>query len=129
MITGAVANNGIMLQPQLLGGVDAQQQIRPKQYGRVLTQTQAEQLTQWMQVCVETGTGTKAAVSGVTVAGKTGTAEVGGTQKPHAWFTGFVCDPEYPVCVTVIVEHGGGGGSVAAPVAARVMETAIQQMR
>ena len=62
--------------------------------------------------CAQTGTGKTAAVDGLSVCGKTGTAEVSssGKFKPHAWFTGFVADAAHPYAITVIIENGGGGG-------------------
>jgi len=45
---------------------------------------------------------------------------------PHAWFTGFIDDAEHPYAICVVIENGGGGGAVAAPVAASVLEKAIE---
>ena len=75
----------------------------------------AETLRQLMRLAGEDGTGTAAFVAGEPVGGKTGTAEYGSARPPrsHAWFIGFRGD----VAVAVIVEDGGFGGSVAAPIA------------
>ena len=63
---------------------------------------------------------------GLTVCGKTGTAEVGdGTD--HAWFTGFLLDEEHPYAFIVFVEGGGGGLSVAVPIANTVMQAAVRR--
>lgn len=78
------------------------------------------------------GTGAKARIPGVTVAGKTGTAQVVGYETmhkvakgvktgDHAWFVAFAPAEDPQIAVAVIVEHAGHGGSVAAPVAQRVM--------
>jgi peptidoglycan glycosyltransferase len=80
---------------------------------------------------VERGTGTLAAVPGVSVAGKTGTAQIDGSGAPHAWFIAFAPAEAPRVAVAIIVEHGGSfgseatGGRVAAPIAARVLKVAL----
>ncbi|MBF0274008.1 MAG: penicillin-binding protein 2 [Nitrospinae bacterium] len=97
------------------------------------------------QVVMEPGgTGGRARVEGIQVAGKTGTAQVVGmkeneeqkdleeiiyTHRDHAWFTSFapVNDPE--IVVSVIVEHGGHGGSTAAPVAQEIIEAFINKRK
>jgi cell division protein FtsI/penicillin-binding protein 2 len=72
-----------------------------------------------MREVVRTGTGTAAAVTGQDVAGKTGTAEFGNASPPeaHAWFVGF----RGSLAFAVLVEGGGVGGQVAAPIAARFL--------
>jgi peptidoglycan glycosyltransferase len=87
-----------------------------------------------MQSVITSGTGTKAQIPGVAVAGKTGTAEHGSNEPPHAWFIGFAPAVNPTVAVAVIVEDGGGeevgtGGAVAAPVAQQVMKTALDAHR
>lgn len=78
------------------------------------------------------GTGAKARIPGITVAGKTGTAQVVGYETvhkvakgvktgDHAWFVAFAPAENPEIAVAVIVEHGGHGGSIAAPIAQRVM--------
>lgn len=86
----------------------------------------AETLAGLMEQAVASGTGSRAAVPGVRIAGKTGTAEVPGSP-PHAWFVGYgPVDPEpdeRQIALVVIVEAGGSvgedatGGRVAAPIA------------
>lgn len=85
---------------------------------------EAEFMAEAMRGVVTGGTGKNAAVDGLSVCGKTGTAEVSssGKFKPHAWFTGFVADAAHPYAITVIIENGGGGGKIAAPMAATVLE-------
>lgn len=80
---------------------------------------------------VDNGTGFRAQISGVDVAGKTGTAEISTTIPPHAWFIGFAPADNPEVAIAVIVENGGNqgfgtdGGSLAAPMARSVMQTAL----
>ncbi len=82
------------------------------------------------------GTGNAARLKNITVAGKTGTAQVVTMEKfretdeedvaykhrDHAWFTSFAPAEDPEIAVTVLVEHGGHGGSAAAPVAKKVLE-------
>ena len=58
------------------------------------------------------------------VCAKSGTAEVGGGQQPHAWFAGFVDDPDHPLAFVVLVENGGWGSQTAGGVAAKVLTQA-----
>ncbi|HCK79058.1 MAG TPA: cell division protein FtsI, partial [Actinobacteria bacterium] len=67
---------------------------------------------------------------GVTVAGKTGTAQQGNGRPPHAWFVSFAPATKPTVAVAVIVEDGGGateisGGRLAAPIARAVMKAVL----
>jgi peptidoglycan glycosyltransferase len=81
-----------------------------------------------MERVVTEGTGTRAAVPGVRVAGKTGTAQIVGGSGPHVWFIGFAPVDAPTIALAVMVEDGGEsgdsatGGSVAAPIAAELME-------
>ncbi|MGD9855789.1 MAG: peptidoglycan D,D-transpeptidase FtsI family protein [Planctomycetaceae bacterium] len=68
------------------------------------------------------GTGRRAAVEGITIAGKTGTAEVGGGKPDHAWFVGFVPAEAPRYAFAIVLEHGGSGGSTSAPMAKAFIE-------
>ena len=61
------------------------------------------------------------------VCAKSGTAEVGGGKQPHAWFVGFIDDPDHPLAFVVLVENGGAGASVAGSVAAKVLAQATAE--
>jgi peptidoglycan glycosyltransferase len=91
----------------------------------VMAASLAGQVAQAMLQVVQTGTGTAAQLPGVAVAGKTGTAENphGAT---HAWFIAFAPADHPVVAVSVIVENGGVGGQVAAPIARQVLAAALQ---
>ena len=64
---------------------------------------------------------TGAKVAGVPTAGKSGTAELGGTGEPHSWFIGFAPVEQPQIAIAVVVEHGGRGGERAAPIAGDLM--------
>jgi peptidoglycan glycosyltransferase len=85
----------------------------------------AGEVTQMMEAVVSYGTGTSAAIPGVTVAGKTGTAEVGPDRPSDAWFIAFAPVEAPRVAVAVLVVNGGVGGDVAAPIAREVLESAL----
>jgi peptidoglycan glycosyltransferase len=63
-----------------------------------------------------------AKVPGVTTAGKSGTAELGGSGEPHSWFIGFAPVDQPKVAIAVLVERGGRGGERAAPLAGEMMQ-------
>jgi peptidoglycan glycosyltransferase len=92
----------------------------------------ARDLTTMMRSVVREGTGTAAALSGVEVAGKTGTAQTGvPDEDPHAWFISFAPANAPKYAVAVIIEHGGNfgseatGGEVAAPIAKQVLQNLL----
>jgi peptidoglycan glycosyltransferase len=138
LVAAAIANGGVEMQPRLVTQVvgPEQQVIRapaPAQWGQPISVKTASQLTDMMVSVVESGTGTAAQIAGVTVAGKTGTAQHGTGEAPHAWFVGFAPAEDPQVAVAVVVLDGGDlgseatGGAVAAPIARSVMEAALAQ--
>jgi peptidoglycan glycosyltransferase len=88
-----------------------------------MSQSTARQVGQMMAAVVKEGSGTAAALEGVPVAGKTGTAEVAGLTANQAWFIAFapVSRPRMAIAVT-IERTQGQGGTVAAPLAKRVLQ-------
>ena len=130
LISASIANDGAMMEPKLMrrvvnSGNYITQALDPSVYSTPLTEEEAQLMQELMIGVVETGTGKRAAISGYTVGGKTGTAQTGRSED-HAWFTGFVLDDDHPFAVAVIVEEGGSGGTVAAPMAQKVLEKAIE---
>jgi transpeptidase family protein/penicillin-binding protein/MecA-like transpeptidase family protein len=91
---------------------------------RVIPAGVAANVRTMMEAVVSEGTGTAAALPGVTVAGKTGTAEVG--ERPtDAWFIAFAPAEAPQVAVAVLIPNGGVGGEVAAPIARSVLAAAL----
>ena len=134
MVAGAVANRGVLMAPRLMtrivdrGGAVVQR-AEPRELERVMSEANALALTAMMENVVRDGTGTGAALSsaGVTVAGKTGTAESSDANRNQAWFIGFAPAQAPVVAVAVVIENTSStGGVIAAPVAAAIMRAAIE---
>jgi peptidoglycan glycosyltransferase len=136
LVGSAIANGGELMRPQLVREVrDSQGRVlrrfRPAVYDRALSSQSARDLTSMMVNVVSSGTGAAAAISGVSVAGKTGTAQHGGNL-PHAWFVSFAPAEHPQIVVAVLILNGGNlgsettGGQEAAPVAKAVMEAALR---
>ena len=137
MMSAGVANDGIVMRPYLVERVQGDDlsvisETQPEQLSRAVEPDTAAQLTDMMTAVVASGTGRQAAVPGVSVAGKTGTAQHAAGAAPHAWFTGFAPADNPEVVVAVVVEDGGRagseayGGSVAGPISAAVMRAVLE---
>ena len=104
----------------------------PTVHSTAVTPEVAAQLTAMMESVVTDGTGTAAQMSGVQVAGKTGTAQHAPGAAPHAWFISFAPANDPTVAVAVVVEEGGNagdqasGGRTAAPIAKAIMQAVLQ---
>jgi cell division protein FtsI/penicillin-binding protein 2 len=92
---------------------------------RVISRTTAADMGVMLRAVVSYGTGTAAQSSLGTVAGKTGTAELGPGIKSDAWFIGFAPADAPRVAVAVLIVHGGVGGKTAAPIARQVIDAAL----
>lgn len=130
MVAAAIANDGEVMQPRIVDQVfdadaDTEESFTPQRTGRAMSSATAAVIAQMMERTVTDGTGTRAAVPGVRVAGKTGTAQ--GPNGPQVWFIGFAPVDDPVIALAVVVEDGGTagesgtGGSVAAPIAARII--------
>jgi peptidoglycan glycosyltransferase len=138
LVAEAVANGGVIYQPHAAAEIrDANDKtvrtIDPKQWRTAMTATTAQAVTSMMVQVVNSGngTGTRARIPGITVAGKTGTAQTTPGAAPHAWFIGFAPAQAPRFAVAVLVEHGGNlqheatGGAVAGPIAAAMLKAAL----
>ncbi|MEU0763564.1 penicillin-binding transpeptidase domain-containing protein [Streptomyces microflavus] len=143
MVAAAVANHGDLRVPYLVDRVttadgDTVQQQGPRSYERAMSPSTAVQLQRMMVDVVENGTGSNAAIDGVKVGGKTGTAQHGidNSGLPYAWFISWAQAPDSgrpAVAVAVVVEDASAdradisGGGSAAPIARAVMEAALEE--
>jgi penicillin-binding protein A len=136
MVAAGIANKGVVMKPNLVRLVRAADlevisKTSPQELSTALTPEVATELTTMMEAVVDSGTGTRAKIDGVRVAGKTGTAQQGEGRPPNAWFTSFAPVEAPKVAVAVVVDDGGtlgdaaSGGRVAAPIAKKVMEAVL----
>jgi peptidoglycan glycosyltransferase len=129
LVAATVANDGVLMKPHLvrsIKGANGVQTIAPETWTTVLGFDDASVIKTAMQRAVEGQYGrlftTGAKVPGIPTAGKTGTAQLGGSGEPNSWFIGFAPVDEPRVAIAVVVAHGGGGGARAAPLAGNLME-------
>ena len=125
-MVAAIANDGHLVTPRFVSlvGSSASQtdalQSQPLSTSRRIpgiSDDSLRQIRQAMRRVVDAGTGRRARISGLPIAGKTGTAETGSGRGDHAWFAGFAPANSPRVAFVVVVEHGGTGGTIAAPIA------------
>jgi len=138
MVAAAVANGGRLMKPQIWNRVidpdgRVADRLDPSEYSQPISSETAAELTTAMEGVVSEGTGTNAAISGVAVAGKTGTAETpgnkacgGGVDENQAWFIGFAPADDPQIAIAASVECTVQfGNDVAAPIFRDVAETIL----
>jgi peptidoglycan glycosyltransferase len=128
MVASTVANGGTLMKPHLVtatSGRDGTHRVSPAEFGRVIGSDEAAAISAAMEGAVESAIGRQftsgAKVPGIPTAGKSGTAQLGGSGAPHSWFVGFAPVDHPRVAIAVIVERGGRGGALAAPLAGDLM--------
>ncbi|HEY7701277.1 MAG TPA: penicillin-binding protein 2 [Candidatus Limnocylindrales bacterium] len=128
LVAATVANGGELMTPRLVTSISGRagtRQIGPSTLARVLDPDDAAVINRAMVQAVEGPLGrqftTGARVPGVTTAGKSGTAELGGQGEPHSWFIGFAPAEAPTIAIAVLVEQAGRGAEVASPIAGDLM--------
>ncbi|WP_327724481.1 peptidoglycan D,D-transpeptidase FtsI family protein [Streptomyces europaeiscabiei] len=146
MVASAVANDGELMKPYMVdqlraSNLDVIEAHEPETLSQAVSPETAQKLQDMMKTVVNDpqGTGGKAKIQGVTVGGKTGTAQHGvdNKEKPYAWFISYaqLSDGSSPVAVAVVVEDGAAdrgeisGGGLAAPIAKSVMQAVIDSKK
>ncbi len=136
MVAAGVANGGEVMEPYLVREVQSPdlsvlRTADTNVLNRAVSGDVAAELTRMMELVVAEGSGRRAQIDGVRVAGKTGTAQHAPGRPPHAWFIGFAPAEDPQVAVAVVVEDGGNlgseatGGALSAPIAAAVMRAVL----
>jgi peptidoglycan glycosyltransferase len=133
MVASSVANGGKLMKPHLVDRVldrDGRtvRRVGPQEMAQVMSPDTASKVGAMMGQVVKEGTGTAAALQGIDVAGKTGTAEVDRPCGPNQlWFIAFAPAQDPRVAIAATVECGTGfGGTVAAPIAKAVMQELLK---
>jgi len=128
LVAATIANGGELMRPRLvtaISGKGGTRQIGAQTLAHVLDQADAAAINRAMVEAVEGNLGrrftTGAKVPGVTTAGKSGTAELGGRGEPHSWFIGFAPAEAPTIAIAVVVEQAGRGAEVASPIAGDLM--------
>jgi penicillin-binding protein A len=138
MVAAGIANNGIVMKPYLVDKVqspdlDVLSTTEPQELHQAVSPEVANELTQMMVEVVQNGTGKPAQIPGMTVAGKTGTAQTSRGRPPYAWFVAFAPADDPKVAVAVLVANVDiprdeiTGGGLAGPIADDVIKAVIGQ--
>jgi penicillin-binding protein A len=132
MIAATIGNGGVVPKPYVVQKITASdgstiRTTRPSNLGRAIKPETAQVLNQMMVAVVQGGTGTAAAIPGIQVAGKTGTAETSVANVYTAWFVAFAPADHPQVAIAVVLEKqlNGFGGAVSAPIAKQVLEALL----
>ena len=134
LVAAAIANEGEIMRPYLVESVTApdgapRRVSAPAVWRQAVPPAVAREVAAMMVSTVDQGLATAARIPGVTVGGKTGTAELGEGQAPHAWFIGFAGDPTPRYAVAVVIEHGGAGMAGAMVIGQEILAAALGQER
>lgn len=135
MMSAAVANDGVLMTPTLVDQVLSPdlrviEETRPREYSTPMSQTTATELTRMMVAGVSQGVANQAALPGVAVAGKTGTAETGIDEGRSFWFTGFAPADNPQLAIAVVIEGDSSQGTanrVAAPIARSILDAGVNR--
>ena len=139
MVSAAIANGGTVMRPYLVNKVQSAdyqdlEQTEPSELSQAVSSSTADQLTDLLVSTVVNGTAAPAAIPGISVAGKTGTAQSGiESVPPYAWFVSFAPADNPQVAVAIVIESAPGidrgeiaGGLLGGPIAKAVMEAVLQ---
>ena len=128
MVMSAVANDGVLQKPYFVDSIynangERSSQTTPQMFSQPLSADIANRVTEVLEGVVNEGTGTAAGISGVQVAGKTGTAETG-KAVDDSWFAGFAPSDDPSVVVALVLEEAGSGTSTG--IARDVLQVALE---
>jgi penicillin-binding protein A len=133
LVAAGIANNGVVMEPTLVDRIvapdgDVVERSHPNEWKTAVKPSTAAELRAMMIRVVQAGTGTAAQIPGISVAGKTGTAETGVTGSNNTWFIAFAPAESPKVAVAVALSNQAGtGGEVAAPIARAMIEAILRR--
>ncbi|QNE19919.1 penicillin-binding protein 2 [Kribbella qitaiheensis] len=138
MVAAGIANGGDVMKPYIVQNIKTVDlktvsETKPESLHQAVSPEVAAQLTAMMVDVVKNGTGKPGQISGIDVAGKTGTAQTSPDKPPFAWFTAFAPANDPKIAVAVMIEDANvprndiAGGALAAPIAKAVMEAVLNQ--
>lgn len=132
LVASTIANGGTMMKPYLIKSVkdsygDVISTTKPSVLAKPIKPETAEKVKEMMIDVVKKGTGKSSKISGIEVAGKTGTAEVGKNVPAHSWFIAFAPADNPQIAVSVIIENGETGGGKAAAAAKKIIEEYLKK--
>lgn len=126
MMVSTIANDGVKVNPYIVKKIKNSTGVTIKNgvgenTGRAIKSSTADVVKEYMVSTVKKGTAARAAVRGIDVAGKTGTAENEKEGKEHAWFVGFAPADNPQIAIAIVLEYNGGtGGGNSAPIASEL---------
>ncbi len=137
MVAAGIANGGTVMKPYLVdeeqsADLDVLDKTDPQELSRAVSSAAASEVTKLMVSTVDNGTAYPAAIPGISVAGKTGTAQTGTERSPYAWFISFAPADDPQVAVAVMIQNADiprseiAGGRLGGPIAKAVMEAVIK---
>jgi penicillin-binding protein A len=132
LVAAAVANDGVIMEPSLVDRIlspdgDVVDRFEPEEWKQPIEEQTAADLAAMMESVVESGTATGAQIPGISVAGKTGTAETGRAGENDTWFIAFAPVERPRVAVAVALQNQDStGGATAAPIAKAIMEVLLR---
>jgi penicillin-binding protein 2 len=128
-----VANGGTLVTPHVVKeirerGAAKSEFIQPERRKTQISQRTLHMIREGLELVVASprGTGKRIRLKQVTIAGKTGTAEVGGNKTDHAWFAGYTPAERPQIAFVVVIENGGSGGATAGPFAKKLVEALLE---
>ncbi|MDF1604482.1 penicillin-binding protein 2 [Nocardioides sp. YIM 152315] len=138
MVAAGLANDGTVMKPYLVdeeqaADLNVLDKTDPEELSQAVSATAANEVTELMVSTVDSGTASPAAIPGIDVAGKTGTAQTGQSERsPYAWFISFAPADNPEVAVAVMIQKSDiprdeiAGGLLGGPIAKAVMEAVIR---
>lgn len=134
LVASGIANDGKVMKPYVIKSIGDETSgtsnvsATGSTFTTACSADVANEVTDAMKLVVSSGSGRGAKLSDVKVAGKTGTAEIGKTKTPNAWFIAFAPADNPTVALAIMLENGGQGGRIAAPAARPVLQEALKVM-